>query len=179
MHAVNTQPMAVDSIFSLSPQERVLNVYEFDATCCGCGSQYTTTLTDSRVLQRRKCRQCCCTCGHSDYMLFLSDISQITDTREYKCCDCICCYCCCCLDYIYCCCCPLPYYIYLRGPFGSEAVAVAPRLANQALVEIPIAARIHKITAQPALSAMPMPPNPSPPYFNAPAHNDRFGDDDF
>ncbi len=111
---------------------------------CGCGPKFTITLTDARLIQRRQECSCCGTGPRFDTMLFLSDISSITDSVMGKCCglcNCNCCCCCCCSS---CCAGTNGKEISFTGPFGTLVFTFDKNDVPHALVHIPAAALPHK-----------------------------------
>lgn len=84
VYVISEQPQDIKNVFTLASGERILNSYECDDRCCGFGPKYNVTLTDARIIQREKHLCFCCFYrARADSMLFLSDISSITNKVEY------------------------------------------------------------------------------------------------
>ena len=79
------QPQEIENVFGIAAGETILQTYNTDERCCGCGQNYRVILTDARITQRRKYIMRCCTCNHTDSMFFLSDISSIIDPVDPNC----------------------------------------------------------------------------------------------
>ncbi|CAF3572630.1 unnamed protein product [Rotaria socialis] len=150
--AVVEQPQEIENVFRVSSDEKILQVYECDDRCCGCGPKYKVELTDARIIQRRKNKVCCCSCYHTDSMLFLSDISSVKDKPENDCrclanpCSMLCCLfftCCPCIV----CCLHRGIEVAFRGGFGQEVFTFSRSQVNDALSTIPIAAIPHKTSS--------------------------------
>jgi hypothetical protein len=123
------------------PGEQVLKSYVHEQGCCGCGPTFTVTLTDARLIQRGQDYACCGTGHRVDKMLFLSDISTITDFVAGGCCAP--CGCCCSS-----CCAGTGKDISFIGPFGTQVFTFNKQDVPDALLKIPAAAMPHKITEQ-------------------------------
>ncbi len=143
MRNINQQPQVINNVFGIVPNENILRVYECETGACGCGPKYTVTLTDARLIQRGQGCSCCETGPHIDTMLFLSDISSITDSVVGKgCCSCGCgCDSSCCAG-------TAAKQIGFTGPFGTLVFTFNVNDILNALVQIPAAALRHK-TSQP------------------------------
>jgi len=124
-----------------------LKTYIYEQGSCGCGPTFSITLTDSRLIQRRQDCACCGAGPRSDTMLFLSDISTITDSVGGKSCSprscnpCSCSLCGC----SSCCAAIGGKEIGLTGSFGTEVFTFASKDVSDALFQIPAAALPHKI----------------------------------
>ena len=149
---ISEQPQAIDNTFQLGPGERIVQTYECDERCCGCGDNFTVTLTDERVIQRRQNKTCCCSGGNADLMVFLSDISalQIEKTCCKSChCSCDLCsllMCCLCLPFFLCsgCCRNQGIPVSIDGAYGSRIFTFDRKSCIQAMGDIPVAAIPHK-----------------------------------
>ena len=146
---VDGQPQAPANIFALAPSERVHRIFVKEPGGCGCGPTYTVTLTDARLLQRHQEYACCGDGARVDQMLFLSDISAISDfvARKTCCppctlCGILCCLCACC------CTCNPAKLIGIRGGFGEEVFTFGRKDVPNALAEIPAAAMPYKVLRQ-------------------------------
>jgi hypothetical protein len=146
---ISRQPQAVDNVFALAHQEQIQRTYVKEPGGCGCGPTFTVHLTNARIIQRRQDYACCGTGQHVDTMLFLSDISTMSDTviartscPSLDCCSIISCLCLCfcgpcCRD-------RGGKEIGIHGAFGEEIFTFARVDVSSALVEIPAAAMPHK-----------------------------------
>ena len=134
---VDGQPKASGNVFALAPSEQVHKTFVKESGGCGCGPTYTVTLTDARLLQRQQEYACCGQGARVDQMLFLSDISAISDSvSKRSCCpSCsLCCICACfCKDNA-----AVP--VAIRGSFGEEVFVFGRNDLPSALAEIPAAA---------------------------------------
>ncbi|CAF3958755.1 unnamed protein product, partial [Adineta steineri] len=140
---INQQPRAIDNCFGLAPKERLIATYTKQPGGCGCGPTFTTHLTDSRIIQRQQEYACCGEGNRVDKMLFLSDISFISDTVvKQDCYSSICCRCLCC--FLSCCRGTGGKQVGIRGAFGEEIFTFTFNDAARALQEIPAAAMPHK-----------------------------------
>ena len=149
VHIVNGQPQAPGNIFALAPSEQVHRIFVKKPGGCECGPTYTVTLTDARLLQRYQEFACCGQGARLDQMLFLSDISAISDyVAKRSCCpSCsLCCilFCLCAL----CCKCSSEKLIGIRGAFGEEVFVFDLKDIPSALAEIPAAAMPYKVVRQ-------------------------------
>jgi hypothetical protein len=142
---IQQQPQTINNIFGIVPNEKILHQYRSETGCCGCGSTYTITLTDARLIQRQEDCACCGTNPHVDQMLFLSDISSITDFVAGRCFSP--CSCCCSSS-----CCTSAKQIGFVGPSGTLVFTFNINDIQNALVQIPAAAMPHK-TSQPKHSS--------------------------
>ncbi|CAF2187300.1 unnamed protein product [Rotaria magnacalcarata] len=146
---IREQPRQIDNIFALGPDEKISRVYVKKSGGCGCEPTFTVTLTDARILQRRQDWACCGTGKRVDNMLFLSDISAISDAAlgrnscpSLNCSSIICCILCCiCAP---CCKSSRGKDIAIRGAFGEEIFTFALADIPSALADIPAAAIPHK-----------------------------------
>ena len=146
---VNGQPQAPNNIFALAPREHVHRIFVKKPSTCGCGPTHTVTLTDARLIQRSEEWACCGDGARIDQMLFLSDISAISDSVSKKSCYstlslcCILCYFCTCF-----CKGSGEKPVGIRGSFGEEVFNFALRDIPSALTEIPAAAMPYKVVRQ-------------------------------
>ncbi|CAF4464921.1 unnamed protein product [Rotaria socialis] len=146
---IREQPREIDNIFALGSGEKISRVYVKKPGGCGCEPTFTVTLTDARILQRRQDWACCGTGTRVDNMLFLSDISTISDAASGRsscpslnCCSIICCIMCCICGL--CCKNSRGKEIAIRGGFGEEIFTFALADVPSALADIPAAAIPHK-----------------------------------
>ncbi|CAF1221543.1 unnamed protein product [Rotaria sordida] len=162
---VQQQPQEIKNVFGINSGEHILKTYECDETCCGCGDKYTVTLTNTRLIQRRKSKSCCCSCGRIDSMLFLSDISTV-DYGARSCLNLLCSYGCSFLCLIYCCacCCNIGAPISFRGGYGEQMFTFNRKDLADALVDVPNAATPQKASCNNYLNA----PSPSAPIATKP-----------
>jgi hypothetical protein len=154
------QPIQIDNVFAITPEEEMRQIYECDTKVCGCGSTYTVTLTNARIIQRFQDYVCGCKANHVDSMLFLSDISNIKSTGERRCCDPCTATCASCLLVLFfpieLLCCfwrclfskDIPIPIALNGAFGKEVFIFSHHAVSSALADIPAAALPHKISSR-------------------------------
>ncbi|CAF3707808.1 unnamed protein product [Rotaria socialis] len=138
MFIMTQQPRQIENVFGLGNGEKVLNEYAYESSSCGCGPSYKVYLTDARIIQRGQEKSGCCTTHQVDSMLFLSDISTISNYAQRQTCniwDIICCPC-----SILSCCFTAGKPISIRGAFGQEVFMFAVADVNRALADIPQAA---------------------------------------
>ena len=141
------QPQVAANIFAMAPSEKVHRIFVKKPGGCGCGPTYTVTLTDARLIQRYQEYACCGDGRRVDNMLFLSDISAISDSVMARSC---CPSCNCCVILCACCCCRGSYgkAIGIRGAFGEEVFIFALEDVPSALADIPAAAMPYKVVRQ-------------------------------
>jgi hypothetical protein len=143
------QPQAVDNAFALAPQEQIQRTYIKKPGGCGCGPTFTVHITNARIIQRRQDYSCCGTGEKTDSMLFLSDISTMSNTvmKRSGCPSLDCGSILCCILLCFCepCCRGQGgKEIGIRGAFGEEVFTFAKGDVSSALKEIPVAAMPHK-----------------------------------
>ena len=146
---IDGQPQASTNVFALAPSEQVHKIFVKESGGCGCGPTYTVTLTDARLLQRQQDYACCGDGARVDQMLFLSDISAISDrVSKRSClpplnlCGIICCLC------AICCKSNAAVPVGIRGSFGEEVFTFGRKDIPSALADIPAAAMPFKVVRQ-------------------------------
>jgi hypothetical protein len=136
---IDQQPQVINNIFAIVPNEQILKRYMYEQGGCGCGPTFNVILTDSRLIERRQDNACCGTGPRNDKMLFLSDISTITDAVVGKSCNPCSCSC-----YSSCCAGTGRKEIAFIGPFGTQVFTFNLTDIPDALLHIPAAAMPHK-----------------------------------
>jgi hypothetical protein len=86
--------------FNVFNGENLIQTFQYEQGCCGCGGTHFVTLTDQRILTRWEeysaCK-CCCEPARNDASTFLFDIAQLsTSSKGIGCCGTLCSACCCC-----------------------------------------------------------------------------------
>ena len=150
---VKEQPSVPENSFLIGQSERVYQTYIHKAGTCGCGPTHTVTLTDARLIQRSKEYACCGTGARLDKMLFLSDVSGISDlVGAQKCCQSIslCSILCCPITCLCACCCQgsVGKDVGIRGTFGEYVFTFSAPDVSNALVDISSAVMPYKVARQ-------------------------------
>lgn len=114
---ISAQPKQYDiqSNFGMYPGESLLYHNEMRTGCLNLGDHYWTSVTDIRLIIRRKeciCCLCCCTSPTKDFCIYLQDIGQVKEIQgNCNCCECLfCCRMCC------------PKRLQVQGIFGQETI---------------------------------------------------------
>lgn len=110
---VSAQPKQYDiqSHFGMYPGENLLYHNEMRTGCFNLGDHHLTSVTDIRLIIRRKefvCCLCCCARPTKDTCIYLQDIGQVKEIQG----TCRCCQIC------------FPKRLQVRGAFGQENICL-------------------------------------------------------
>ena len=121
---VTHQPQGnVSNSFNVFNGENLIQNWQFDQGCCGCGGTHFVTVTDQRLLTRFEeysaCK-CCCEPARADSAIYLFDIAQLaTVFARTAACGGLCSGCCCCCKKVG------PNSLYAFGAFPTHQIIVS------------------------------------------------------